>query len=454
MKIDNKLIPEFALRLIKCLNTEGYSAYLVGGCVRDIIMGVKPHDFDITSSAKPEEVIIVLKKYNIKYFTTGIEFGTVVALDENNEKFEVTTYRSESTYSDNRHPDKVKFESTIDKDLARRDFTINAMAYNPVTSELIDLFGGTEDINNKLIRTVGNADDRFSEDALRIIRALRFAIRYGFDIEDETFKSMEKNKELIDNVSKERITSELEKILTSGKPVKDLFIKASNIIFQMIPELEVTYKFWQNNKYHKHDVYEHILYVVDYCNTTNFDIKLAALLHDIGKPQAYVEDEEGHGHFYGHPEVSYEISKELLKKDFRLTTKQYENVLNLILYHDMACEPTKKSVRKKLCKHGEEFVRDWLILKKADNDDHIFPSTYKYKVDTDKIEVILNEIIKDNECFSLKDLQITGKDVMNILGIKSGKQVGETLNILLDKVISGEIKNSKEVLLEEVSKLQ
>lgn len=448
MKKDyNEIIPSDAIRVIETLNNSGYEAYLVGGCVRDMLMGVEPHDWDICTNAKPEETKRVMKEHKIYTFDSGIKHGTITAV-LNGENYEVTTYRSEADYSDGRHPDRVEFITDIHEDLKRRDFTINAMAYNPLTGELIDDFNGHLDLKNGIIRAVGNASERFDEDSLRILRALRFAIKYQFNIDDYTSLSMHRQRGLLVNISKERITDEVRKMLTSGKPVKVHFMEYKDIIGTIIPEIIPCFNFNQNNKYHKHDVYEHILYVVDNCNTTKFEIKMAALLHDIGKPKAYIEDMEGWGHFYGHPQISYEMSQSILRNDFRVSTEQLERTLELILYHDMEVASTKASVKRALNKHGVDFMYDWFILKQADMDDHIYPNkNCHYIIDISGIEVRIQQILDEQSCFSLKDLAIGGKDIMTKLGVKPGKHIGIILNTLLEEVIDEKISNESEVLL-------
>ena len=446
-------IDKNAIRLIKLLNNCGFEAYLVGGCVRDLLLNKSPKDWDICTNAKPQEIIKVLRADSIKFCTPGIEFGTVVALLDKHD-YEITTYRAETAYRDNRHPDEVKFIGDLKGDLSRRDFTINAMAYNPITEDLVDYFEGQEDLKRGIIRTVGDAEERFTEDALRILRALRFAIRYNFAIDLDTASNMEYCVQLLDNISKERITAELEKMLTCGNEVKIYFNLFVKIIERIIPELRHCVGFNQNNKYHTHNVYEHMLYVVDYCKTDKFEIKLAALLHDIGKPKAYTEDAQGQGHFYGHPQISFEICEEIIDKNFRLTNEQKDRVLELIKYHDMTVAATKKSVKRALNKHGKDFLEDWFILKQADMDDHIYPNkNHKYYINIPYIRDTMEEILSANECFSIKDMMISGHDIMQLTGCKPGKHIGVILNTLLEKIMDEEISNDPDVLKTEALKI-
>lgn len=447
------LIPNDALRLIRLIQNSGYEAYLVGGCVRDMILNKIPSDWDICTSAHPKQIKMVLDTNKISYHEVGIEFGTITAMT-NSGDYEITTYRADGAYSDNRRPDTVKFKSDIKDDLKRRDFTINAMAFDPINNKLIDLFDGQSDLKNNILRTVGDPNVRFKEDSLRILRALRFAITYNLCIYENTFDSMKELVKLLDNISKERITAEFEKIFKSGASVRNWFISASFVITQLIPELSNCIEFNQNNKYHAHNVYEHMLCVVDNCKSNKFEIKLAALLHDIGKPDAYTEDELGYGHFYGHPEISYNICQNILKNRLRLTNEQYDRTINLIRYHDMTIASTRASVKRAMNKHGVDMLNDWFVLKQADMDDHIYPDIKsKYFVVIPEIKAIMADIIAEQSCFSLKNLNINGYHLMNELGLKPGKQIGIILNTLLDEVIEDKLINDNKVLLERAREI-
>lgn len=443
--IENK-IPAEAIRLIDLFNKSGYEAYLVGGCVRDLLIKEKPHDFDICTNAHPDKIKQILEDNNCKYHTLGIKFGTITAMCNDGE-YEITTYRTDGEdYSDNRRPDKVEFVSELSLDLSRRDFTINALAYNPTQNEIVDMFNGHKDLIEHRLVAVGDADKRFKEDALRILRALRFAIKYDLQIEEKTKKAMKDNIKLLNNLSKERITSELEKILTSGKEIKRWFIEYAWLIAEVIPELKQTMGFDQNNKFHQHNVYEHTLAVVDGCKTDDFIIKLAALLHDIGKPASYTEDEEGWGHFYGHPVVSKEITEQILERRLRLSREQSNTLLELIEFHDTGFASTKGAVKRYLNKHSKEFFDKWFILKESDIADHLFADNLREKYGLDNLRKMINTVIEEEACFSLKDLAINGRDIMDLMQLKQGKQVGEILNILLNEVIDEKIENNKELL--------
>lgn len=431
----------------------GYELYLVGGCVRDTLMGIEPHDWDMCTNAEPDEIVMVLKANDISFHTVGLKFGTITA-QLSSFDYEITTFRKETGYSDSRHPDKIEWAKNIEEDLARRDFTINAIAYNLLTDEYVDPYGGIDDIKAEVLKSVGRAHERFGEDALRILRGIRFAVKYNLCITNDVALNMHYYVEDLDNISKERITDELLKILACNKPVSELFLRFSDIICKVIPEMEKCLGIHHNNKYHQHTIYEHILAVVDLCNTDDVIIKLAALLHDIGKPDCKVTGEDGWSHYYGHDEVSYNITKEILKKDLVLTSEQSERLLNLVHYHDMVIESTHKSMRRALNKFGESFIRDWFVLKKADQDDHVIPEGCRdYRMNILNLVYILNDIILDEECFKLKDMKINGKDVMEILNIKPSKQVGEVLDKVFNEVIDGVVENKRDVLINRVKEL-
>lgn len=447
MKFEANL-PDPVTFILQELNKCGHEAYIVGGCVRDRLLHLEPHDWDICTSATTDVIMEIFSGETI--IPTGLKHGTVTIMIDS-VPYEVTTFRVDGKYTDSRRPDNVCFTNNLLEDLKRRDFTINAMAYSSF-SGLIDPFNGASDIQNNLLKCVGSPDDRFKEDALRILRAMRFAVKYGLNIENATYEAMIDNKDGLKNISKERITSELEKMLTCGNDIKNLFSYCSDIITVILPELDCCIGFDQHNKYHKHAVYEHILSVVDLCDTDDFVIKMAALLHDIGKPSTYTEDEEGYGHFYGHPEVSHEICKEVLSKRLRVSNDQYDEILLLVKYHDMDLATTRKSVKRALYKLGENTLRKWLILKLADTKDHIRFSKEEIEGDLKSIEEILNDIISTQDCFSIKDLSVNGNDLISI-GYKPGKELGNTLNLLLQMIIDG-CDNEKGVLLKIASSLK
>ena len=443
-----KNIPEDIIKISNLFMNNKSEIYLVGGCVRDMLLNETPHDYDLCTNLKPDEIISLLQNNHIPYHTVGIEFGTITAI-LNNEEYEITTYRGESSYSDNRKPDEVYFINNIYDDLSRRDFSINAMAYNPITKELIDIYHGKDDLKNHIIRAVGNADDRIKEDSLRILRAIRFAIKYNFEIENETEKAILNNYKNINNISKERITDEFRKIFESNKSILKPFLKYHCVISEIIPEIKECIGFNQNNKYHQYDVYEHCLRTVDSCNTNDFIIKMAALLHDIGKPYSYSEDELGYGHFYGHPERSYEICETLLKNNFRLTKDETNQILCLVKNHDVAMHLSDKSARKLLSKVPENIIHKWFILKQADIDNHINLGSDLTDNYVTSIKKYINNFLEQNKCLKPTDLAIKGTDILDLLNEKPGPIIKETQNHLVDLVFDEKIPNEENFLIAE-----
>lgn len=444
-------IPKDVLLLKKIFDKAGYELYLVGGCVRDMLLKEEPHDWDMCTNATPDVIEAILDDYAFFYLTVGLKHGTITVV-LNGENYEITTYRIDGDYSDGRHPDEVKFTNLLEKDLSRRDFTMNAMAMNPVTMELKDPFHGREALETHMLKAVGNAEKRLQEDALRMLRALRFAVKYDLTIDDDLAKAIRENAESINKISKERITDEFRKLFDTGKPISKVFKENKELITAIIPEMEPCMHFKQNNKYHKHDVYEHILAVVDLCDSNKFEIRMAALLHDIGKPASCVHGEDGYDHYYGHPAVSAKICETLLKERFVLSTKEYERILELVKYHDMEISETKKSVKKALNKHSEDFMRDWFILKQADMDDHIYPDEKHIKTVANLIS-IMEEILSENAAFSLKQLAVNGDILMKELNMKPNKMIGVILHQLLSDVIDEKVANTKESLLEEAKEI-
>lgn len=444
-------VPNNVKKLHSVLHQSGFECHLVGGCVRDALLGEVPHDYDLCTNASPEDILNTLKKNNINATTVGIDYGTIVAHIGDNE-YEITTYRCESGYSDKRHPDKVEYSNNINEDLKRRDFTINAIAYNLDTEEIVDPYQGVLDLEQGILRMVGNPADRINEDPLRMLRGIRFAIRFGFQIENNTKEAILENKELINLISKERITQEFQKMFSYGKPVASIFMEYAPVIFEIVPELGKCYEFSQNNKYHKHDVYEHILNVVDNCKTTKFDIKMAALLHDIGKPDAYSVDENHQGHFYGHADISQSISKKVLATDFRITNEQRDNILLLVKEHDHDMPITTKGIRKLVSEFGTDFINDWLVLKKGDISDHLIPDPDKSLIKKyEKMTDVYNDFLQNESRFQLKDLAVNGRDLAELS--LQGPEIGKTLRLLLNAVIEEEISNSYHELMAKAEEI-
>jgi tRNA nucleotidyltransferase (CCA-adding enzyme) len=424
--------------IIEKLNSCGFKAYIVGGCVRDYLMGLTPSDIDITTNAKPEETKEVFSDFRV--IETGIKHGTVSVL-VNGRQFEVTTFRIDSEYSDNRHPDSVSFTSNIEEDLARRDFTMNAIAYNEQEG-FIDPFGGMEDIENRIIRCVGKPDKRFNEDALRILRALRFSSVTGFDIEENTIKALYGNKELLKNISVERIFQELIKLLC-GDNVRKVLLEYVDVLGVVIPELMPMKGFEQKNPYHAYDVLAHTAIVVESIEKKPY-LRLAALFHDLGKPHTFSLGEDNIGHFYGHAKLSTQMAIDILKR-LKADNTTIAKVERFVRYHDTPIENDDVIIKKRLNKFGKEDFFDLIKLMRADNRGQSPELSYRQK-EYDLLEEKAHEILARQECFSLKDLKINGHDIM-ALGVKEGREVGRILSALLGLVIANKVENSKEELV-------
>ncbi len=438
-------ISKNAKAVISVLEDAGYEAFFVGGCVRDCIMKRPCGDVDITTSATPGELEKALSNNNIKFIETGLKHGTVTVLF-NGDAFEVTTYRTDGDYKDNRHPENVRFVKSLSEDLARRDFTVNAIAYNDSVGT-VDIFGGKEDIDNKIIRAVGDPDKRFNEDALRIMRAIRFASVLSFNIEDETKKAIYKNKELLKNVSLERIFTELSKLLT-GDNVFNVLMEYREIIAVVIPELEPIFNISQNTKWHIYDVWEHTCKSVEQ-SPKDLALRITMLLHDIGKAYSKTTDENGTDHFKGHQKISAVYAENILKR-LKAPNEIYDRVMFLVPIHDMHIGTEKKKIKKCLSKAGEKNLRDLIEVKRADKLAQNPQMTQWELINLDITQAVLDEIIAEGEPFRVKDLAVNGNDMLS-LGLK-GKEVGNALNTLIDKVINNELVNEKDELISYVKR--
>lgn len=438
-------ISDSAMMLIELIENAGYEAFAVGGCVRDGLRGKACNDVDITTSALPNEIEKILSANNIKYVETGLKHGTITAV-VGKEPFEITTYRTDGQYKDNRHPDNVSFVTDIEADLSRRDFTVNAMAYNKAKG-IVDLFSGKTDLNNKVIRAVGDADLRFKEDALRIMRAIRFASVLDFEIEPETEKAIFANKKLLKNVSAERLFSELSKLLL-GDNAFNVMLEYREVLAVIIPELTPMFDCQQINQWHIYDVWVHTCKAVVSC-PKDLKLRLTMLFHDIGKPIMKTTDENGINHFKGHPKVSAEITSPILKR-LKVSNEIYDFVMTLIPIHDITIGTDRKNIKKWLRKlgrdaNGEYYLKSLLAVRMADR---LAQNKKKTIFEIENLDTIANEIdsiIEQNEALSVNDLAVNGFDLM-ALGIK-GKEIGETLDILLDLVIDDKLINEKKVLL-------
>ena len=435
-------MPKDVEKIIEHLNNAGYEAYVVGGCVRDSIMEKTPHDWDICTSAAPD-VVKALFSHTTDY---GMKHGTITVFVDK-EGYEITTFRAETDYSDHRHPDIVEFVTDLKSDLSRRDFTINALAYNN-ESQLIDMFEGLADIRNQIIRCVGNADERFKEDALRILRALRFAATLGFDIENKTSEAIHHNVHLLKYIAEERKRDELIKLLAGNYTTK-ILLDYSDVIAEVIPEIQPCIGFNQNNRYHCYDVYEHMVHAVE--NGITPIEKFALLIHDIGKPHCYTVDEKG-GHFYGHPAISEEIAKDVVSH-LKFDNDSKKTILELVKYHDIAIPVTKKSVLKWLNRLGEERTLQLMDVKLADILAHA-PGTQDALIEKWKIfNRLLGEALVEGDCFSRKKLAINGNDI-KVLGVTEGPEIGRIIQTLMDEVMSEQLANEKETLLNRTIELK
>jgi len=428
-------LPKEVKIALKLLETSGFEAFLVGGCVRDSILDIEQKDFDITTDAEPKEILETFQEY--KVIETGLKHGTVTVII-NSVPLEITTYREDGNYSDNRRPDNVMFIKSLKEDLARRDFTMNAIAYNPETG-FVDYFGGVEDMHRRVIRAVGESDKRFREDSLRILRGLRFASVYGFEIEVVTAQAMLDLKALLKNISAERIAVELIKTL-SGINMKQVMTEFYEVYGEFIPELLPMAGFEQHSKYHIYDVYSHSIMVTQFIEDKPY-FKLAALLHDIGKPITFTIDEEGAGHFYGHAEESTRIADDILTR-LRFDNFTKERVLTLIQYHDSRIQESDKSVKRWLNRLTPEVLFDLLELKRADKLAQN-PDLNDESEDVDAIRAMAERILSEKQCFTLKDLCVDGNDLIE-LGYVEGKEIGDMLNLILELVIDDKLVNRKD----------
>lgn len=431
------VLSEEIITVMNTLKNSGYEVYLVGGFVRDSIMKKSADDADFATNASPEEMLKVFKDF--RTLTTGIKHGTVTVII-NHKPFEITTYRTEKGYSDCRHPDAVTFTTDIKDDLSRRDFTVNSIAYSP-TAGFVDPFFGKEDIQRKVIRCVGDPEKRFSEDSLRILRALRFSSVLSFSIDTETEKAMFSCKELLSHISKERVFTELSKMLC-GENIREVLSKYSEILSVVLPEIKDMKGFEQHNFHHIYDVLNHTAVVVESAPPL-LHLRLAALFHDCGKPDCFSLDENGVGHFYSHASVSAKKAEEALIR-LHCDNKTREKVTKLIKLHDAPIEENEVTVRKKLSKYGEELFFDLIELKRADTKG-LAPEFHSRESHFDALESIANRVLSEKPCFSLKNLAINGNDLAE-LGFE-GKEIGQCLKMLLDEVIENKLKNELDSLL-------
>lgn len=434
-------LPDHITKFMSQFKKAGHQIYLVGGAVRDLLLNKDVKEWDFTTSATPEEIL--------KLFPNGFydnKFGTVGIPDkEKNLVFEVTTFRKESNYEDLRHPGQVGWAKTVEEDLSRRDFTINAIAYDG--EKLVDPHQGQEDLKNKLIRAVGNPDERFREDALRLMRAIRFAAQFSFLIEEATRKAIERDAQLITKIAWERIREEFFKILSSDNPTEGiLFLKSTGLLAGILPEVDVCFMIPQKSpkRHHVYDVGTHLVMSLKNCASDDVIVRFATLLHDIGKATTFRRDETGLITFYNHEVVGTQMTEQIADR-FKLSNKEKEKLVTLVKYHQFTVTElqTDKAVRRFIREVGKEYIEDMLILRTADRiGSGATPTSWRLELFKTRIEEV------QKEPFKVTDLKIDGRDVMEKLNIKPGPQVGEVLKKLFDDVVEGKVKNEREDLLE------
>ena len=433
-------IPPGAARILRVLEDHGYEAFVVGGCVRDSLLGRNPNDWDITTSALPLQVKALFRRT----IDTGLKHGTVTILMDG-EPFEVTTYRVDGEYLDGRHPSEVTFTASLQEDLQRRDFTINAMAYSEKKG-LQDLFGGLPDLEKGLIRAVGDPAKRFGEDALRIMRAVRFAAQLGYEVEEDTVQAMKELAPTLSKISAERIAAELEKLLVSPHPEKLKMAYECGITAVILPEFDRCMETAQNNPHHKYSVGEHTIVSIGNARPDRI-LRYTMLMHDMGKPSCKTTDEQGIDHFYGHQEVSAQMANDILRR-LKSDNETRRSVSKLVRYHDLTCGLTGKSVRKAISLIGEDLFPLYLEVKDADTRAQ---SDFRFQEKMDYLEEVRHlyrKILEEGDCLSLKDLAVNGKDLI-AAGMKPGREIGEVLEAMYRDVIDDPEHNNKEYLMEK-----
>jgi len=436
-------IPPGAGRILQALSAAGHEAHLVGGCVRDLLRGAAPHDWDICTSARPDETQACFAGRHV--IGTGLKHGTVTVV-EGGEPYEVTTYRTEGPYSDSRRPDYVRFVSHLEQDLARRDFTMNAITMD-LDGSLRDPFGGADDIKDGLIRCVGNPDQRFKEDGLRVMRALRFASVFGYEIEEGTARAIHENRAMLKRVAAERINAELCKLL-EGRNAGDILRQYPDVLCEFWPELGPLLTLGQNNPWHCWGGWEHTARAVD-AAPADMVLRLTMLLHDIGKPGCKTTDECGIDHFYGHPAAGAELANEMLRA-LKFDNATRKRVVALVERHDVQIAPRKQAVRRWLNRLGPETFFQLLEVKRADSMGRAPDGAKDCLAGLAGLRTMAEQILEERQCLTLKDLAVNGRDVI-AAGVAPGPQVGRVLGELLERVLSGEVPNEREALLKSIA---
>jgi len=438
----NISLPRQLREIGKQFEKAGYEVYLVGGAIRNILAGYKPTDYDLASNALPQDVIKLFKRV----IPTGIKHGTVTILYKG-EKYEITTFRSEGKYSDGRHPDSVSYSNSIFEDLERRDFTINSIALNINTNEIIDPHNGKNDIINKLVKAIGNAEERFNEDGLRIIRAFRFVSQMEYQLDTATYQAIEKTKDRLTFISTERIQEELSKLLATRVPSTGLLPMAeSGVMSIILPELDACRNIGQKGR-HKYDVFYHSLRACDYAPIEKLNVRFAALLHDIGKPDAKGISDEGEIIFHNHDAISADITQDILRR-LRLSNVFINSVTHLVRLHMFNYEHnwSDSAVRRFIARVGKEHIHDLLDLRRADSsaiEDRVSTCPKLFELE-DRIEDVLSQ----DQAITIRDLAINGHQLSEYASIPKGPQMGKVLDFLLESVIEDPDQNSKDILLE------
>ena len=438
-------VPEGALQVMQRLQQAGYEAYVVGGCVRDSLLGLEPKDWDICTSATPREMLEVFR--GMHTIETGLQHGTVTVMLRH-VPYEVTAFRLDGAYTDHRHPDEVTFIRDVVRDLARRDFTVNAMAYHPDTG-LVDPFGGREDLAAGVIRCVGNAEERFREDALRILRAMRFASVYGFTIEPETDLAIHALYPTLEQVAAERVRSELGKLLC-GKQVGAILRAYTDVITWLFPELKASVGFEQRTIHHRYTVWEHIIRTVEAVAPTEV-LRLAMLFHDSGKPACFTVDENGAGHAYGHAKVSMVYAEAAFAR-LKLDRATHDRAMKLIEVHDIHLEADRHLMLRRLSQFGEEVLRQLIDIHRADAMGKGTKTQAEIDARTEALYACLDALLAEKPCFSLKNLAINGQDLLN-MGYPKGPALGECLGFLLEEILEERLPNERKTLLETAERL-
>lgn len=445
-------LPDKVRLIINKLTDEGFEAYAVGGCVRDSLLGKRPNDWDITTSATPQQVKSLFRRT----VDTGIQHGTVTIM-LGNEGYEVTTYRIDGAYEDSRHPKQVIFTASLKEDLKRRDFTINAMAYNDKTG-IVDLFDGLSDIEKKTIRAVGDPVERFNEDALRILRAIRFAAQLDYDIDENTLKAVKELAPNLEMISAERIRMELQKLLVSKHPEKLLTLYKTGVSKVILPEFDLMMETEQNTVHHIYSVGMHTVEALK--NSVRYDekltdndikiLRLTMLFHDSGKPEVKTTDEDGKDHFTGHAYKSEKITSVVMHR-LKYDNDTLGKVKRLVRYHDHRKKLTESRVRQTIVEISKELIPLWLIVRRCDILAQSNVERESKLKDIDDFEQMYLRIIKRGDCLSIRELAVTGRDLME-LGIKQGPQLGDILNKLLEDVLNVPEHNTAEYLMKRAEK--